>query len=199
MRIRSYASLALALVLALGAASAGDVGKRWAIIELDPANTHIGFTLPGFPHTATGSFKLKRGEIRVDPDTGQAQGNIVVDAASGNSGVEMRDARMRNSILEADRYPEISFAPRLASGHPVPQGDFTMSVSGVFSLHGDQHDMTMEVAIHRNGDNFSATTHLLIPYVRWGLENPSVLILKVSDTVQIDISAAGHVTWAPMQ
>ena len=195
MRIRSYA-LPVLVVLAFGNASAADVGRRQAIIDLDPANAHIGFTLTGFPHTTIGTFKLKRGEIRIDPETGKVDGNIVVDAASGTSGVDLRDARMRNGI-EAQRYPEISFAPQLARGNPLPQGDFTMSVSGVFSLHGDRHDMTMEVSIHRSADNFIAT-HLAIPYVRWGLENPSVLILKVSDTAKIDVSAAGHVTWPPI-
>jgi polyisoprenoid-binding protein YceI len=199
MRIRIGARAALVLVLALGTASAAGLGKRQAIIDLDPGNTHIGFTLTGFPHTTIGTFKLKRGEIRIDPETGKVDGNIVVDASSGTSGVDLRDARMRDSILEAQRYPEISFAPQLVRGNPLPQGDFTMTVTGVFSLHGDQHDMTMEVAIHRTADTFVATTHLVIPYVRWGLENPSVLVLKVSDTVKIDVSAAGHVTWAPAQ
>lgn len=176
---------------ALGAARQ----KREAILELDPANTQISFTLKGFPHTTTSSFKLKRGEIRVDPDTGGADGSIIIDAASGTTGIGMRDSKMRDSILEVQRYPEISFAPRHAAGHPVVHGDFTVSVSGVLFLHGDRHDLTLDVAIHRNGDDFTTAAHLTIPYARWGLKNPSLLFLTVSDEVAIDVSTVGHVTW----
>jgi polyisoprenoid-binding protein YceI len=194
MRIRIRTVLALTLVLA--AASPARPGNRQAVIVLDPATTHIGYTLEGFPHTTVGTFKLKNGEIRIDPETGKTDGRIIVDAASGTSGVAMRDERMRNSILDAQLYPEISFAPRQTRGTPLPQGDFTVNVSGTFFLHGDQHDLMMDVRIHRTGDNFMASTHFIVPYVMWGLENPSVLVLKVSDKVKIDVNAAGHVSWA---
>ena len=148
----------LLLVMALG--SAGIVSaqptRRLAIIQLDPIKTRINFTLPGAVHATTGSFKLKHGEIRVDPETGGASGSIIVDAASASSGVAMRDSRMKNDILEVQRYPEISFAPRLAVGRPVPRGDFPMQVRGLFLLHGEPHNMMLDVAIRRKGDDFTA-------------------------------------------
>jgi hypothetical protein len=109
----------------------------------------------------------------------------------------MRDSNMRQSVLETQRYSEVSFSPRHAEGHPVSNGDFPVTVNGLMSLHGDQHDMTLTLAIHRNGDDFTAATHFTVPYARWGLKNPSVLFLTVSDEVIIDVDAAGHVTWAP--
>jgi len=36
--------------------------------------------------------------------------------------------------------------------------------------------------------------HFTVPYQKWGMKNPSTLFLKVSDTVEIDLSAAGSVT-----
>jgi polyisoprenoid-binding protein YceI len=191
----------LLLVMALG--SAGIVSaqptRRLAIIQLDPIKTRINFTLPGAVHTTTGSFKLKHGEIRVDPETGGASGSIIVDAASASSGVAMRDSRMKNDILEVQRYPEISFAPRLAVGRPVPRGDFPMQVRGLFLLHGEPHNMMLDVAIRRKGDDFTAAAHFVVPYVKWGLKNPSLLFLTVSDEVAIDVRATGHVIWAPAQ
>jgi len=35
----------------------------------------------------------------------------------------------------------------------------------------------------------TATIHFTIPYVKWGLKNPSTLFLRVSDKVVIDIAA----------
>jgi len=37
------------------------------------------------------------------------------------------------------------------------------------------------------------TTHIEIPYVQWGLKNPSNFLLRVSDKVAIEIEATGHV------
>ncbi len=194
------AALALVAVFAISpdAALRAAPGKRQALLQLDPANTQINFTLTGFPHTTTGSFKLKRGELRVDPETGSATGSIVVEAASGNTGIGMRDSNMKDNILEVQRYPEISFTPRLVRGSPLPQGDFTMQVDGILLLHGDRHDLTMDVAIKPNGKGFAATTHFVVPYVRWGLKNPSLLFLTVSDEVAIDATTEGRVTWVPV-
>lgn len=46
-----------------------------------------------------------------------------------------------------------------------------------------------------NGRDLTATGHLLIPYVEWGLKDPSMMFLSVAKEVQIDISTAGRVTW----
>jgi hypothetical protein len=43
----------------------------------------------------------------------------------------------------------------------------------------------------------TATTHFEIPYVQWGMKNPSTFILRVSDKVDIDIRAVGRVSTAP--
>jgi polyisoprenoid-binding protein YceI len=156
-RIQFWAlTLTLNLVLAMSSAPPAFSAARRAILKLDPANTQIKLTLRGFPHTTTGSFELKRGEIVVDPDTGKADGNVIIDAASGSTGVGMRDSEMRDNILQTQRYPEISFAPRHAEGRPVPNGDFTVRVKGLMFLHGDQHDLTLMLTIHRTGDNFTA-------------------------------------------
>jgi hypothetical protein len=42
-----------------------------------------------------------------------------------------------------------------------------------------------------------ATTRFSVPYVKWGLKNPSTFILRVSDSVDIDIRASGQLTSAP--
>ena len=49
--------------------------------ELDPAKTTVQFTLHSVLHTVHGKFKLKRGSISFDPDSGAAMGEIVIDVA----------------------------------------------------------------------------------------------------------------------
>ena len=46
----------------------------------------ISFFLESSAHSVHGTFRVKRGNISFDSATGKAGGEIVVDAASGESG-----------------------------------------------------------------------------------------------------------------
>jgi polyisoprenoid-binding protein YceI len=196
-----FFTIAFAAVFALGSTSAFSAAgaKREAVFELEPAATTIGFILKGFPHTTSGSFKLKSGEFVVDPETGAATGSIIVDAASGSTGIGMRDREMKSGILEVQRYPEVIFTPRHAQFDPPVHLDFLVRMTGLLLLHGSAHEMTLVLAVHRSGSLFTASTRMTIPYVRWGLKNPSVLFLTVSDDVLLEISTVGHLKWKTVQ
>ena len=167
-----------------------------AVLELDPAQTQISFTLGDIFHTVHGTFKLKHGTVRFNPLTGQATGLLVVDATSGDSGNRARDHKMHRDILESTHYPEITFAPQQVHGQIPAQGDFTVQVLGVFTMHGTSHPLALVAQAHAAGEQLSADTHFTIPYVSWGLKNPSTLFLRVNDTVEIAIHAAGQIRLA---
>ena len=164
-----------------------------AVLELDPAQTQIGFTLGDVLHTVHGTFKLKQGTINFDAATGQASGLVVVAATSGDSGSHARDRKMHKDILQSDQYPEISFTPQQVQGQVLPKGDFKVQVLGTFTMHGAGHPLTLVVEAHLEGEQLTANTSFSIPYVSWGLKNPSTLFLRVSNTVDIVIQAAGHI------
>src|SRR5579862_3219381 len=73
------------------------------VLELNPAQSRVEFTLSDVLHTVHGSFKLKRGTVHYDFATGKCSGEIVIDTQSGDSGSEARDKRMHHNILESDR------------------------------------------------------------------------------------------------
>ncbi len=192
IRSCAFAYLLTIAVLVHGTASAE---LRPGTLELDPSKTLIEFRLPGSLHTTHGTFKLERGTIIADLATGKAGGSIVVDARSGDTGIGARDNEMRESVLEAQRYPEITFDPQHFTYELRRGGQFQATMQGVLTLHGGKHDVALTAQGQLVGDNLTATAHFSVPYVDWGLKDPSVLFLTVAKQVDIDIATAGRVIW----
>jgi len=178
------------LLLTVGS---GTLRAQEMTLELDPANTRIEFALGATLHSVHGTFKLKSGTIHFNPSTGSASGLVVADATTGDSGNQGRDRKMHKEILESERYPEITFTPSKLSGKVELEGDSTVQVDGIFRLHGAEHPVTLTLPVQAKGESLSARTHLVIPYVAWGLKNPSTFLLHVSDKVEVDLTAVGRV------
>lgn len=158
-----------------------------APLDIPPAQAQVAFTLGDVLHTVHGTFALKHGALRFDPETGNASGEIVVDAASGNSGSGARDHRMNANILESAKYPEIAFRPDRVDGKVAPNGASDATLHGVFSIHGGDHEMTVPIHVFAAAGHYNVTAHFVVPYVKWGMKNPSTFILRVSDKVDIDV------------
>ena len=169
--------IALACVAALR-------GEELAL-HLDPARTTVNFALPATLHTVHGSFKLKRGAVRFDPATGRISGEVAIDATSGNSDNESRDKRMHKDVLASGRYPEIVFTPDRVDGAVAATGGSRVQVHGTFRIHGADHEMVIPVDVHMAAGQATATARFAIPYVKWGMKNPSNLLLHVGDQVEI--------------
>jgi polyisoprenoid-binding protein YceI len=158
-----------------------------------PAQTTIEFTLDTTLHAVHGTFKLKSGHIYFDPAAGKASGEIIVDAASGDTDNKGRDKKMHEEILESKKYPEIIFTPQRVKGAVNPQGASQVEVSGVFRIHGQDHDITMTFTVQQPADGkIQASTHFSVPYVQWGIKSPSTFLLHAGDTVEIEVHASGQ-------
>jgi polyisoprenoid-binding protein YceI len=190
-RARALLTLGFLFGAATGVAASLHAGE--AVLDLDATRTKVAFTLADVLHTVHGDFKLKTGSIRFDTSTGQAAGGVVIDATSGASGSGGRDRRMHKSILESEKYPEITFHPDRFQGRLAPEGGSDIELHGMFGIHGAEHEVTLKTTVHVQGDQITATTHFVVPYVEWGMKNPSTLFLRVGDKVNIDLQAVGHV------
>jgi len=160
-------------------------------LQFSPSTTTIKFTLGDVFHTVHGSFNLKDGDVQYDSATGAVSGRLVADATSGQSGNHIRDHKMHGEILESKRYPEIVFRPDHVEGKVGNSGISTLEVHGVFSIHGADHELTMPVRVQMFSDHWTADTNFTIPYVKWGIKNPSSLLLRVSESVGIEVHATG--------
>ena len=68
-----------------------------------------------------------------------------------------------------------------------------MDVTGVIRLHGQDHDITLMISVEpaANGE-LQASTKFAVPYIKWGLKNPSNFFLHVSDTVDVEVHATAR-------
>jgi polyisoprenoid-binding protein YceI len=178
--------LCLLAILASGTASAQDLA-----LTLDPQHTVINITLSDVLHTVRGTFLLKQGNLHLDPTSKKLTGEITVDAKSGQTGNGMRDRKMHREVLESERYPEISFRPDRVEGAVALQGKSSIRVHGIFNIHGADHEFTVPAEVEMSPDRWKATLHFVLPYVNWGMKNPSTLFLRVSESVDIDVITSG--------
>jgi polyisoprenoid-binding protein YceI len=176
-------------VLCLSIACATDKNSHKRTVVFQPETTSIRWTLSGPIHTVHGTFKLKRGTVDVNPDDGSADGLIEVEAISGESGNPARDGRMHKSVLESDRFPIISFRPTHVIGKVMSSSDEVVTVEGAFGIHGAEHPLQLRIHIHPEGNAITLKTHFTVPYVDWGMKDPSIFVLRVNKTVDIEIEA----------
>ena len=189
---RDFSGFGLAVV-SLVAAFAISAAAQDTAFQLDPAQTSVKFTLGDVLHTVRGTFHLKHGALQLQPASGKISGEILVDATSGESGSGMRDRKMHEEVLESSRYPEIAFSPDRIEGPVANEGKSAIRIHGMFSIHGVDHEITVPAEVDMSPDHWTATVHFTIPYEKWGMKNPSTLFLRVNDSVEIDLFAAGNV------
>jgi len=161
------------------------------VVRLDPTQSKVHWTLDTTLHTVHGTFALKKGTMHLVPASGKASGEVVVDATSGNSGNDGRDKKMHKEVLESGRYAEVIFRPDRVEGKIAPQGAFTVRVHGLFVLHGSEHELTVPVQAELTGDHWSGSAKFSVPFVDWGLKNPSSFFNKVNHAVEIELELKG--------
>ena len=161
---------------------------------VDPQTSQVDFGLNGTGHHVEGTFHVQDGVITFDPSAQTISGSVVVAAGSGNSGDTSRDKKMNADVLNSNNYSDITFQPKSYTGKLATSGDSTIQVSGVFTLHGSTHDITVPMEVHIAGSSLEAKGQFQVPYVQWGLKNPSIFILKVAKVVDINLDLKGGIT-----
>jgi polyisoprenoid-binding protein YceI len=180
---------ALILILPLSVASISSAQQQ--TFTANPSACSVGFALTGTGHEVHGTFHVQSGTIQFDRSVPKMSGSIVVSAASGESGDKGRDKKMHSDVLDVVHFADVTFSPQSYQGTIAPSGDSTIQVSGTFTLHGTPHDITVPAQVHIDGANLTAKGTFVVPYVQWGLKDPSMFILKVAKEAHIDLTLSG--------
>jgi len=180
----------LALAVLLGPAAFA----QHQTFAVNPDASEVRMKLNTTHEVVNGTFHIQSGSIDFDRGTSKISGNVAVAAGSGKTGNDSRDKKMNKDILKVEQYATVSFAPKSYTGTIAASGDSTIQVTGVFTLLGTPHDLTIPMQVHLDATSGRAKAHFVVPYVQWGLKNPSFMIWKAENDVGIDLNLVGQIS-----
>ena len=186
--MKSVAVFALAAVLAPASLA------QHQTFVVNPDASEVKITLKTTHELVYGTFHVQSGSIEFDRSAPKMSGAVVVLAGSGKTGNDSRDKKMNKDILKVEQYATVSFEPKTYTGAIALSGDSTVQVTGIFTLLSTPHEITIPILVHLEGTTATAKAHFVVPYVQWGLKNPSFLVWKADNDVAIDLFLAGRLS-----
>jgi polyisoprenoid-binding protein YceI len=180
---------AIVAITTLAALSAAQAEQR--VLVLDPVASKVGFTLDATGHDVEGTLAVKSGRIEIDSETGAASGEIVLDLQSAQTGNDSRDKTMHEDVFETKKFPTAVFHAEKVEGTVALSGTSQVNLVGTLSFHGGEHKLKLPAKVDAQNGRITADTQLTIPYVEWGLHDPSIMILRVAKIVQVHVHAQG--------
>jgi polyisoprenoid-binding protein YceI len=182
----------LGLLLAGPCATAGEL-----LVRVDPAASRITFVLGATLHKVDGTAPLPAAESGLDPDSGALRGAIIIDATALATGNERRDRKMHAEVLESGPFPSIILRPRRLRGPFDPYRGGTVVVEAELETHGARHEVRLPLRIKVDGQRATVTGSFTLPYVEWGMADPSVFLLRVAKEVLVQVDLAADLLPAP--
>jgi polyisoprenoid-binding protein YceI len=186
--MKAFAIFALAAILGPAALA------QHQTFVVNPDASEVMMTLNTSHEVVNGTFHIQSGRIEFDRSAPRMSGSVVVLAGSGKTGNDSRDKKMNRGILEVEQHATVSFEPKSYAGAIAPSGESTIQVTGNFSLLGTPHEITIPMLVHLEEGSATAKAHFVVPYVDWGLKNPSFLIWKAENDVAIDLHLSGTIS-----
>jgi len=186
--MKSFAVLAVAVLLAQAAFA------QHQTFAVNSDASEVKIKLNTTHEVVNGTFHVQSGSINFDRTASHISGIVIVAAGSGKTGNDSRDKKMNRDILKVDQFATVSFAPKAYTGTVAASGDSTIQVSGVFTLLGTPHDLTIPMQIQIDGSKATARAQFVVPYVQWGLKNPSFMFWKAENDVAVDLNVVGQVS-----
>lgn len=171
-------------VALLLSATGADSGR-----QLDVEDVSVTFTLGAVAHTVEGTIPVTFADVQIDPASGELFGEIVLDARGADTGNRRRDRKMHEDVLLSNEHPEIVFVPDRFEGTMPESGSGRGTLHGRVRLLGVEHDVELATRLERADGELALEAELRAPYVEWGLEDPSVFVLRVEKHVDVRIRA----------
>ena len=150
-----------------------------------------------FGHDHRIAAKEFSGRVTLDPDRMENSGVVLKVAAkslvvmdtdiSEKDRAEIQATLQGDRVLDAARYPEIEFSSTgVSQVRQVPAG-WSVTLAGGLRLHGQEHEVTLPVTLHREGTEISVEGEVFLLQTDYGITPVKVAggMVKVQDRLRI--------------
>jgi polyisoprenoid-binding protein YceI len=143
-RPSSARPLAIAVLALAALASGGPAAAESLHFRIQPEASEIAFRATSRFMNADGHFARFSGDVMVDPAVlTSARISLTIDAASLDTGIEMRDKHLRSAdFFDAERFPTITF-----QSVRVESAGRRATVVGRLTLHGVTREFAVPVDV----------------------------------------------------
>lgn len=146
---------------------------------------HVEFDSSVPLHSFTGTSDRLVGKITLSDSTV----DFYVDVHTLETGIGKRDRDMLGT-LEADQYPFAEFYGKIISDFnsksTEPQD---ITVQGSFKIHGVSNEVVVSGTLQRTSNGLKAEAQWTLNMKDYNIEPPGILFYRVSEEIQVSISA----------
>ena len=150
-----------------------------------------------FGGIVNGSLRIRQGEARGYIDRLQEVGSVslVIDTASYNSNIGLRDQDIHEYYLEAQQYPAIRFDStgiQKIERPRSPEDAWQITVRGRLELHGVQREVIVPLRLLYQRNKIIAQGNLRLVLEDFNLRVPTLLFLKAGNQVDVEFRIVGE-------
>lgn len=188
--MRALRSVCVWAILAATAVAEGPAALGYHY-RIDAAGSELRWELPATLHTVHGKARQVSGRVDAVPGAGgewKIRGRIAVAAAAMETGNASRDKKMREKILETDKYPEIVFEATRVTGDlsRFREGErLTVEVIGDLTVHGKAVPLRLPVDAQVLADRVVLSGSFPLAWKGFGLADPSFGIITVKEPMKV--------------
>jgi polyisoprenoid-binding protein YceI len=189
---------ALAFTVSGAAAPAAEVAY-----EVDAARSsvviHVGrsgvFSFAGHTHTVAApgvrgrvvavDGDLARSSVRLTFESGRL--TVLERGEPAGDAPKVQAAMLGPKVLDAARYPEITFESTAVAGTQAAAGSFQLTVRGSLTLHGVTRAVALPLAVDLGAGELKATGRMTIRQTDYGIDPVSVAgVVKVKNELAVE-------------
>ena len=129
------------------------------------------------------------GWFALDPAAlGTLSGELVLDLADLDTGLKLRNQHMRETVLHTDRHPTARLVLNQCEGAAKLGNTPTkLKTTGELTLHGVTRKIVADVEARMAGSSIAFDARFDVRLADFEIERPKMLMLKVAETVQVQI------------
>lgn len=146
---------------------------------------HAEFVSDVPSHSFTGESDYLVGKVNLADSTI----DFYLDLSTLKTGIGMRDQDMYET-LEIEEFPFAEFFGKITSNFdPKSTASQEVVVNGEFTLHGVTKEFETSGKIQRTDEGLKVNAEWELDMTEYGVEPPGILFYKVSDVMDLNISA----------